>query len=102
MNNIGGVGMGAVRKKNDNIHIRVKPEQKELISKAAELLGLDLTTFILQNSLKAANSELAKLKKLSLDNIDANIFFEAIMNSKEPNDNLKDAYEKYNKNFLSD
>ena len=91
--------MSAARKKKDNIHIRVEPEQKEVINKAADLLGLDLSAFVLQNSLKAARAELAELKRLSLSSSDTNLFFDALTNPPAPNDSLKAAYQKYREEF---
>ena len=93
--------MSTARKKKDNIHIRVEPEQKDVINKAADLLGLDLSAFVLQNSLKAARAELAELERLSLSSADANLFFDAIINPPATNDNLKAAYEKYQEEFSS-
>lgn len=87
--------MGTARKKKDNIHIRVEPEQKEVINRAADLLGLDLSAFVLLNTLKAARAELAQVEKISLSTNDANLFFEALTNPSAPNDNLKAAYQKY-------
>ncbi|MCX7544484.1 type II toxin-antitoxin system TacA family antitoxin [Marinicella gelatinilytica] len=91
--------MSTLRKKKDNIHIRVEPEQKEDIKKAAELLGLDLSSFVLQNSLKAARAELAKYEQLSLSRADADLFYDAISNPPNSNKNLKSAYKKYQKAF---
>ena len=87
--------MSTARKKKDNIHIRVEPEQKDVINRAADLLGLDLSAFVLQNSLKAARAELAEVEKLSLSTDDANLFFDALTNPPASNDNLKAAYQKY-------
>ena len=94
--------MSTARKKKDNIHIRVEPKQKEVINKAADLLGIDLSAFVLQNSLKAARAELAELERLSLSRADANLFFDAIISPPATSDNLKAAYEKYQEEFSSE
>ena len=91
--------MSTARKKKDNIHIRVEPEQKEVINKAATLLGLDLSSFVLQNSLKAAREELAEVEALTISKEDSETFLEALMNPPAPNENLKAAYKKYNEIF---
>lgn len=96
---IGDLAMSATRKKKDNIHIRVEPEQKEVISKAAELLGLDMSAFVLQNSLKAARAELLESERLSLSRSDANLFLDIITNPPVANESLKGAYKTYEEEF---
>lgn len=85
--------------KKDNIHIRVKTEQKKEIKKAADLLGIDLSAFVLQNTLKAARAELAKFEHLALTRADADLFLGAITNPPASNKNLKAAYQKYQDTF---
>ena len=93
--------MSSVRNKNDNIHNRVKPEQKQLITEAATLLGLDLSTFMLQQSLKMAREEMTKFQKITPSQHDAELFLKALVNPPAPNDHLKAAYQQYGKAFNS-
>ena len=93
--------MSKARKKKDHIHIRVEPEQKEMIARASKLLGVDVSTFVLQSSLKAAWGELAKIEHISLSEKDSGLFFDALMNPPEPNQNLVIAYKKYQEEFDS-
>ncbi len=83
--------------KDDVIHIRTAPSDKSLIEKAAEGLGLTVSAFMLQNSLKAARSELAEIERISLTKRDAELFFSALLKPAGPNAALKSAFKTYEK-----
>jgi uncharacterized protein (DUF1778 family) len=83
--------------KDDVIHIRSSPSDKSLIEKAADAVGLTISSFMLQNSIKAARRELAKVEKVSLSRRDTELFFETLMNPPAPNSALKSAFKEYDK-----
>jgi uncharacterized protein (DUF1778 family) len=83
--------------KDDVIHIRSTPSDKSLIEKAADAVGLTISSFMLQNSIKAARRELAEIEKVSLSKRDAELFFSALMNPPAPNAALKAAFKDYDK-----
>ena len=83
--------------KDDVIHIRSTPSDKSLIEKAANAVGLTISSFMLQNSIKAARRELAEVDKISLTKRDAELFFSALMNPTTPNGALKSAFKDYDK-----
>ncbi len=92
----------ARRKKDDNqkgdvIHIRSTLSDKSLIEKAADAVGLTISSFMLQNSIKAARKELAEVEKISLTKRDAELFLSALTNPKAPNAALKAAFKDYEK-----
>lgn len=92
----------ARKKKNDTlkhevIHIRSTPSDKSLIEEAADAVGLTISSFMLQNSIKAARRELAEVEKASLSNLDAERFFSALINPPAPNAALKSAFREYDK-----
>ena len=93
----------ARKKKNDThkdevIHIRTAPSDKTLIEQAADALGLTISSFMLQNSIKAARRELAEIEVALFSKKDANLFFSALMNPPRPNAALKAAFKSYEKN----
>lgn len=83
--------------KDDVIHIRSTPSDKTLIEKAADAVGLSISSFMLQNSIKAARRELAEVEKISLSRKDAEIFLNALINPPSPNEALRAAFKSYEK-----
>jgi uncharacterized protein (DUF1778 family) len=83
--------------KDDVIHIRSTPSDKSLIEQAADAVGLTISSFMLQNSIKAARRELAEIDKMSLTKQDAELFFSALLNPIAPNRALKSAFKDYDK-----
>jgi uncharacterized protein (DUF1778 family) len=81
--------------KGDVIHIRTAPSDKSLIERAAENLGLSVSSFILQYALKAARRELAEVERISLSEADARIFFSALESPPAPNAALQSAFRDY-------
>lgn len=96
--------MTAVRKKKSvsplkesTVMIRTAPQDKSLIEKAANQLGLTVSSFMLQNSIRAARKELAEVERTSLTERDALSFFSALTNRPAPNAALKKAFKDYEK-----
>lgn len=83
--------------KDDVIHIRSTPSDKSLIEKAADAVGLSLSAFMLQNSIKAARREIAEIEKISLSKKDAELFLSALTHAPSPNAALKAAFKDYAK-----
>lgn len=86
-----------ISSKDDVIHIRSTPSDKTLIEKAADSVGLTISSFMLLNSIKAARRELAEVEKVSLTKTDAELFFTALTNPQAPNAALKTAFKDYEK-----
>jgi uncharacterized protein (DUF1778 family) len=85
--------------KGDVMHIRSTPADKTLIEKAADAVGLTISSFMLQHSLKAARRELAEIEQLPLSKRDAELFFSALTNPSAPNAALESAFKDYDKTF---
>lgn len=83
--------------KEDVIHIRTAPQDKQLIEKAADNVGLTISSFILQNAIRAARKELSEVEKITLTNQDAKLFLSAITNKVTPNEALRKAFKDYDK-----
>ena len=67
---------------------------------ASELLGATLNQFIIQSALEKAQSILEQERVLNLTQKDAEIFFEAIENPPQPNEELVKAAIAYKREFL--
>lgn len=83
--------------KETKVMIRTAYQDKRLIEKAADHLGLTVSSFMLQNSIRAARKELAEVERTSLTERDAHIFFSALTNPPRPNEALKKAFKDYEK-----
>lgn len=83
--------------KETKVMIRTAHQDKRLIEKAADHLGLTVSSFMLQNSIRAARKELAEVERTSLTERDAYIFFSALTNPPRPNEALKKAFKDYEK-----
>jgi len=71
-------------------------EQKEFFEYAANIGGFrSLTDFILQSVEERAKEIVKEHEKILLSKKDKEIFFDAILNSPEPNDALKEALKSY-------
>lgn len=71
------------------VNMRVLPEQKALISKAAEMLNMDRTTFILNVACREAENVLLDQRLFQLKDDDFNAFESALMAPPKPNVQLK-------------
>jgi uncharacterized protein (DUF1778 family) len=65
------------RRRNKRLELRTTPEERELIERAAEVSGSDLTEFVLAHASDAARRVLADRDHFSLD-ADALAVWEAI------------------------
>ncbi len=71
------------------INLRATPDAKELIEKAAELMGTTLSAYMLQNSYEAAKRLIAEHQMLMLSNRDRDAFLAAITRPTKPNAALR-------------
>lgn len=72
------------------INMRVLPEQKVLISKAAEMLNMDRTTFILNVACREAENVLLDQRLFQLKEDDFNAFETALTAPPKPSSRLKE------------
>lgn len=77
---------------------RLSFEQKDLFERAAELGGFkNLSDFIISASKKEAEKIIENSEKILASNRDKKIFFNALINPAEPNENLISAKNNYEK-----
>lgn len=75
--------------KRESLNIRIKPEERRLIDRAAELRGKNRTDFILDAARQAAEETLADQRMLYLTEAAYTQFLARLDAPPAPNDNLK-------------
>ena len=79
----------------DNIEMRVKPSDKARISRAAELTGVKLTTFVRASAAREAERVLREHQTTTLSKRDWRTLLEALDNPPPPTPAARDAVRDY-------
>ena len=79
----------------DNIEMRVRPSDKERISRAAELTGVKLTTFVRASAAREAERILREHQTTTLSERDRQALLEALDNPPPPTRAARDAVRGY-------
>ena len=87
-------------KTRERIDIRLRPEQKIFIEKAAHIKGLTLTDFIIQNAVENAKQAIREYETWTLERPDAELFAAALMNPPAIGPQLTQAAKRYKDRFL--
>ena len=75
--------------KTTRIELRINPDDKKLIKKAAELKGLTLSAYITSKIIAFAKKDIERGESIVLNNTDRDFFFNLIENPPSPNKALK-------------
>ncbi len=75
--------------------MRLDTGSKKKLERAAAFSGRTVTDFVLSHALDAADRVLAEHEVITLSDEDWNVFFDALVNPPEPNENLKRAFQRY-------
>ncbi|MCB0262300.1 MAG: DUF1778 domain-containing protein [Calditrichaeota bacterium] len=86
-------------KKEKYIQIRVEPEKKSILKQAALGLGVNLSKFVLDASLKEAEKIIEEQISITLKQEEFERFFQALENPPEPNAALRKAADDYYENL---
>ena len=86
-----------INSKNENIHIRISSNIKEIIEKAIAVSGQTLTDFATGSLLNSANEILEKEYVTTLTNRDRDRLLAMLDAEEEPNEALKEAFEIHQK-----
>lgn len=84
--------------KNKSLNMRISESDKQILNRAANILGVNLTSFVLQSAMSKAQEILDPEKRIELTKRDMKRLLE-IMESAEPDENLSDAFAYYNENI---
>ena len=74
--------------KLDRIDLRVTRDQKEVLSRAAVLSGLSMSSFMVAKALDEAKKIVSKSESIVLSNRDRDLFYSLLKNPPKPNKNL--------------
>ena len=87
-------------KARERIDIRLRPQQKASIEKAAHIKGLTVTYFIVQNALENAQRTIREYETWTLEQPDAELFAEALANPASLGPRLTGAAKHYKESQL--
>jgi uncharacterized protein (DUF1778 family) len=76
---------------NKRMQLRVRPEQKATLMRAAALRNTDLTDFIVQLALREAKTVIEEAERISLSERDSLLVLNLLENPPAPNDKLRAA-----------
>jgi uncharacterized protein (DUF1778 family) len=77
------------------MNIRLPQDIKDFIEKGASIMGMSVTDFLVASATEKAEQTVEKHRSFLSSKRDQEIFFEALMNAAEPNENLKNAAARY-------
>ena len=95
MLNFSDVEAPSNEKATDNLEMRVKPSDKERMSRAAELTGVKLTTFVRASAAREADQVLREHQTTVLSECDTRMLLEALDNPPPPTRTARDAVRRY-------
>jgi uncharacterized protein (DUF1778 family) len=81
--------------KKERLEARITADQKALFQRAADLSGKSLTVFVVESVQAAAEATVQERDVVRLSARDYELFVEALMNPRGPNDNLREAARRY-------
>src|SRR5215471_14379496 len=76
---------------NKRMNLRVRPEQKAMLMRAAALRNTDLTDFVLQNALREARNVIDEAERTVLSERDSLLVLSLLENPPAPNAKLRAA-----------
>jgi uncharacterized protein (DUF1778 family) len=88
------------RKARERIDIRLSPEQKTEIERAAHIKGLTVTNFIIQNAIANARQAIREYETWTLERPDVEIFAAALIEPAALGSQLTQAAKRYKERFL--
>jgi uncharacterized protein (DUF1778 family) len=88
------------RRASDRIDVRLRPDQKFEIERAAHIKGLTVTDFIIQNAVTNARQTIREYETWTLERPDAEIFAVALTEPAKLGPQLTAAAKRYKERFL--
>jgi uncharacterized protein (DUF1778 family) len=73
---------------NKRMNLRLRPEQKATLMRAAALRNTDLTDFVLQLALREAKAVIEEAERITLSERDTRLWLELLDNPPKPNRRL--------------
>lgn len=82
-------------RKPERLETRLSKDQKELFQRAADILGITLTDFVISSVQTAAKQVIQEHEIMILSQRDQQVFVEALLNPPTPSAKLNSAAESY-------
>ncbi len=77
--------------KKERLEARVTVAQKTLFTRAADIMGISLTSFVVSAAVEKAMSTVRDYEAITLSDNDCKVFVDALLNPPEPSEALRDA-----------
>lgn len=90
---------GTAGKTRERIDVRLRTEQKAFIERAAQIKGLTVTDFIVQNAVENAKQAIREHETWMLERPDAELFAAALTGPAELGLQLNEAAKRYKERF---
>lgn len=90
-----GLTLDTSELKRERVQLRLDARSKKKLERAAAFAGESMTDFVLSHALDAADRLLAEHEVITLSDPDWQVFYDALLNPPEPNENLKRAFRRY-------
>lgn len=81
--------------KDTRIEFRSSPQEKDLLMLAAQITGVNVSVFLRNAALEAANEAIQANETMKLSNRDRDLFLQALDKPPAPTPKLKKAMKKY-------
>jgi uncharacterized protein (DUF1778 family) len=88
------------RRARERIDVRLRPDQKSEIERAAQIKGLTVTDFIVQNAVANARQAIREYETWTLERPDAEIFAAALLEPAAIGPQLTQVAKRYKERFL--
>lgn len=81
--------------KPERLEARLPAETKAIIQRAADISGRSLSDFVVSSALGAAEETIRRHEVIALSARDSIAFVEALLNPREPNEALREAFRRH-------
>lgn len=81
--------------KDTRVEFRSSPQEKDLLALAAQLSGINVSAFLREAALQAANTIIRQHEEIKLSQRDQELFLNALENPPEASPRLRKAMKKY-------
>lgn len=89
--------VAALQTKTERVQVRIDPEAKRRLERAATLANMTVSAFVVNNALEAADDLIRERERIILNDQDWEIFSEALLNPPEPNAALSKAFASHDR-----
>lgn len=86
-------------RKTTRLDLRVRPDVKQIIEQAAQVLGVSTTDFASAALVSEAQAVLDKHQRITLNNVDRDRFLEALASDEGPNEALLQAAQDFKERY---